>query len=117
MVFFQALFPFDDWWVVPLKVIFDQTAWSAIWNSIYYTLLGFLRFESPATVFTELRATFLPMLTVSTLSCCSNLLHVLNYFNLEVCKFGFKTSMMIECGIGPYRSLKKLFDLTLFYCN
>lgn len=66
-VFLQALFPFDDWWVVPLKVIFDQTAWSAVWNSIYYTLLGFLRFESPVTVFTELRATFLPMLTVRTL--------------------------------------------------
>ncbi|KAL8505942.1 hypothetical protein ACS0TY_016973 [Phlomoides rotata] len=61
--FCEALFPFDDWWVVPAKVAFDQTVWSAIWNSIYYTLLGFLRFESPVTVFTELKATFLPMLT------------------------------------------------------
>lgn len=104
--------------MVPLKVIFDQTAWSAVWNSIYYTLLGFLRFESPVTVFTELRATFLPMLTVSTLLFCPNLLHsICNYFNLKVCISGFITSMKIECGIEPYRSLKKLFDLILFYCN
>ncbi|XP_057797291.1 protein SYM1-like isoform X2 [Salvia miltiorrhiza] len=61
--FCEALFPFHDWWVVPVKVIFDQTAWSAVWNSIYYVLLGFLRFESPVTVFSELRATFWPMLT------------------------------------------------------
>ncbi|KAG6476074.1 hypothetical protein ZIOFF_065309 [Zingiber officinale] len=34
--FCEALFPFQDWWVVPAKVVFDQTAWSALWNSIYY---------------------------------------------------------------------------------
>lgn len=67
IVLVQVLFPFHDWWVVPAKVIFDQTLWSAVWNSIYYTLLGFLRFESPVTVFKELRATFWPMLTVRTL--------------------------------------------------
>lgn len=61
--FCEALFPFDDWWVVPAKVIFDQTAWSAVWNSIYYTLLGVLRLESPVNIFSELKATFWPMLT------------------------------------------------------
>lgn len=61
--FCEALFPFDGWWVVPAKVAFDQTIWSAIWNSIYFTLLGFLRFESPISIFTELRDTFFPMLT------------------------------------------------------
>ncbi|KAG6519047.1 uncharacterized protein LOC121967265 [Zingiber officinale] len=61
--FCEALFPFQDWWVVPAKVVFDQTAWSAIWNSIYYVALGFLRFESPANIFSELKATFWPMLT------------------------------------------------------
>lgn len=61
--FCEALFPYDDWWVVPVKVAFDQTAWSALWNSIYYLVLGLLRFESPVTTFTELRATFWPMLT------------------------------------------------------
>ncbi|EYU26408.1 hypothetical protein ABFS82_08G183400 [Erythranthe guttata] len=61
--FCEALFPFDDWWVVPAKVLFDQTVWSAIWNSIYFTLLGVLRFESPANIFSEWKATFLPMLT------------------------------------------------------
>ncbi|PIA29526.1 hypothetical protein AQUCO_05900036v1 [Aquilegia coerulea] len=59
----QALFPFQDWWVVPVKVVFDQTAWAALWNSIYYVVLGLLRFESPASIFTELKATFIPMLT------------------------------------------------------
>lgn len=58
------LFPFQDWWVVPVKVVFDQTVWSAIWNSIYFTVLGFLRLESPLSIFKELKATFLPMLTV-----------------------------------------------------
>lgn len=59
----EALFPFQDWWVVPVKVVFDQTAWAAMWNSIYYVVLGLLRFESPFTIFSELKSTFLPMLT------------------------------------------------------
>ncbi|EEE59409.1 hypothetical protein OsJ_11557 [Oryza sativa Japonica Group] len=64
--FCEALFPFKDWWVVPAKVVFDQTAWSAIWNSIYFVVLGFLRLESPATISSELKSTFWPMLTEST---------------------------------------------------
>ncbi|XP_062215258.1 uncharacterized protein LOC133915890 [Phragmites australis] len=59
----EALFPFKDWWVVPAKVAFDQTIWSAIWNSIYFVVLGFLRLESPTTIFVELKSTFWPMLT------------------------------------------------------
>lgn len=61
----QELFPFQDWWVVPAKVAFDQTAWAAAWNSIYYMVLGLLRLESPFSIFSELKATFWPMLTVS----------------------------------------------------
>ncbi|XP_068668994.1 uncharacterized protein [Aristolochia californica] len=61
--FCEALFPFQDWWVVPAKVIFDQTAWAAVWNSIYFVLLGFLRLESPVNIYNELKATFWPMLT------------------------------------------------------
>ncbi|CAI0549855.1 unnamed protein product [Linum tenue] len=61
--FCETLFPFQGWWVVPAKVAFDQTVWAAIWNSIYFVALGFLRFESPANIFRELKATFLPMLT------------------------------------------------------
>ncbi|OMO55132.1 Mpv17/PMP22 [Corchorus capsularis] len=61
--FCEDLFPFDDWWVVPAKVVFDQTVWAAIWNSIYYVALGFLRFESFDNIFRELKATFWPMLT------------------------------------------------------
>lgn len=61
--FCEALIPFDDWWVVPAKVAFDQTIWAGIWNSIYFVALGFLRFESPANIFDELKATFLPMIT------------------------------------------------------
>ncbi|GMN57141.1 hypothetical protein TIFTF001_026259 [Ficus carica] len=61
--FCEALFPFEDWWVVPAKVSFDQTVWSAVWNSIYYFVLGLLRFESPAYILSELKATFWPLLT------------------------------------------------------
>lgn len=61
--FCEELFPFQDWWVVPVKVVFDQTVWAATWNSIYYTVLGLLRFESPVNIFTELKTTFWPMLT------------------------------------------------------
>ncbi|KAM7498741.1 hypothetical protein LguiA_023155 [Lonicera macranthoides] len=61
--FCEALFPFQDWWVVPAKVVFDQTIWAATWNSIYYVFLGFLRLESPVSIFKELKATFVPMLT------------------------------------------------------
>ncbi|XP_022142923.1 uncharacterized protein LOC111012915 [Momordica charantia] len=61
--FCEGLFPFQDWWVVPAKVAFDQTAWSAVWNSIYFVVLGFLRLESPVSIFNELKATFWPMLT------------------------------------------------------
>ncbi|KAF7141784.1 hypothetical protein RHSIM_Rhsim06G0149000 [Rhododendron simsii] len=61
--FCEALIPFDDWWVVPAKVAFDQTAWAALWNSIYFVVLSFLRLESPENTFNELKATFWPMLT------------------------------------------------------
>ncbi|KAH9744076.1 peroxisomal membrane 22 kDa (Mpv17/PMP22) family protein [Citrus sinensis] len=61
--FCEALFPFQDWWVVPAKVAFDQTVWAAVWNSIYFVVLGFLRFESAANIFSELKSTFWPMLT------------------------------------------------------
>lgn len=63
-LFIQALFPSKDWWVVPAKVVVDQTVWAAIWNSIYYVALGFLRRESPANIYGEVKSTFWPMLTV-----------------------------------------------------
>ncbi|GJV01745.1 SYM1-like protein [Tanacetum coccineum] len=59
----DALIPSKDWWVVPAKIAFDQTAWSAVWNSIYFVVLGLLRFESPENIFNELKTTFLPLLT------------------------------------------------------
>ncbi|CAH2071787.1 unnamed protein product [Thlaspi arvense] len=61
--FCEALFPFQEWWVVPAKVAFDQTVWSAIWNTIYFTVLGLLRFQSPGEVFGEIKTTFWPMIT------------------------------------------------------
>ncbi|PON80606.1 Mpv17/PMP [Parasponia andersonii] len=61
--FCEALFPFKDWWVVPAKVAFDQTVWAAVWNSIYYVVLGLLRFESPTSILTELKSTFWPLMT------------------------------------------------------
>lgn len=66
----QALFPFQEWWVVPAKVAFDQTVWSAIWNSIYFVVLGLLRFESLTNIYGELKSTFLPLLTVSGYFIC-----------------------------------------------
>lgn len=59
----EFLFPFQGWWVVPVKVAFDQTIWSAIWNSIYFITLGLLRFESPVRILKDLRETFFPLLT------------------------------------------------------
>lgn len=59
----ETLFPYQDWWAVLIKVAFDQTVWAGIWNSIYFIVLGFLRLESPASIFEELKTTFLPMLT------------------------------------------------------
>ncbi|XXG76998.1 hypothetical protein AAC387_Pa08g1241 [Persea americana] len=69
----------EDWWVVPAKVVFDQTVWAAVWNNIYYVLLGFLRCESPTNILGKMKATFWPMLTlnlyftgkVETLAICS----------------------------------------------
>ncbi|CAJ2660449.1 unnamed protein product [Trifolium pratense] len=59
----ETLFPFQQWWVVPAKVAFDQTVWSAIWNSIYFVVLGLLRFDSLPNIYGELKSTFVPMLT------------------------------------------------------
>ncbi|XP_061337627.1 protein SYM1-like [Gastrolobium bilobum] len=59
----EALFPFKEWWVVPAKVAFDQTVWAAIWNSIYFVVLGLLRLEPLTNIYAELKSTFLPMLT------------------------------------------------------
>lgn len=50
--------------MVLAKVSFDQTVWAAVWNSIYYVALGFLRLESPGVIFNELKLSFLPLLTV-----------------------------------------------------
>lgn len=61
--FCEVLFPFKDWWVVPMKVAFDQTVWSGVWNSIYYVVLGILRAESMTDIYGELKSTFWPMLT------------------------------------------------------
>lgn len=61
--FCEELIPFQAWWVVPAKVAFDQTVWAATWNSIYYVVLGFLRFENPFSLYKEWKATFWPMLT------------------------------------------------------
>ncbi|KAL3681366.1 hypothetical protein R1sor_024322 [Riccia sorocarpa] len=60
--FCEWLFPFPNWWVVPLKVIFDQTVWSGVWNSIYFTMIGLLRFESPRSIVKELKEIFFPLL-------------------------------------------------------
>ncbi|GAV64383.1 LOW QUALITY PROTEIN: hypothetical protein CFOL_v3_07901 [Cephalotus follicularis] len=49
--FCEALFPFQDWWVVPAKVAFDQTVWAASWNSIYYVVLGARAFGIPGEYF------------------------------------------------------------------
>ncbi|XP_073222181.1 uncharacterized protein [Cicer arietinum] len=62
----EALFPFQQWWVVPAKVAFDQTVWSAIWNSIYFVVLGLLRLDSFTDIYGELKSTFWPMLTVGS---------------------------------------------------
>ncbi|XP_028751858.1 mpv17-like protein [Neltuma alba] len=59
----EAIFPFHGWWVVPAKVAFDQTVWAAIWNSIYFVVLGLLRAESISNIYGELKSTFWPMLT------------------------------------------------------
>lgn len=85
----QALFPFDDWWVVPAKVAFDQTFWSAVWNSIYFVVLGFLRLESPANIFGEWKATFWPMLTVRSSSFPTIVLHVLIAHDVCSCNIVF----------------------------
>ncbi|KAK7272507.1 hypothetical protein RJT34_29144 [Clitoria ternatea] len=61
--FCEELFPYKEWWVVPVKVAFDQTAWSAVWNSIYYVVVALLRLDSPISILNELKATFFPMLT------------------------------------------------------
>ncbi|XP_071691378.1 protein SYM1-like [Rutidosis leptorrhynchoides] len=59
----EALIPSKDWWVVPAKIAFDQTVWSAVWNSIYFVFLGLLRFEPPENILNELKTTFVPLLT------------------------------------------------------
>ncbi|XVE50349.1 hypothetical protein DITRI_Ditri01bG0155400 [Diplodiscus trichospermus] len=61
--FCEDLLPSGDLWVIPVKVGCDQTVWAAVWNSIYFAVLGFLRLESPINIFNELKATFWPMLT------------------------------------------------------
>lgn len=63
LVGMQWLFPFQGWWVVPVKVAFDQTFWAAFWNSVYFVVVGLLRFESPVQIWKELRSTFVPLLT------------------------------------------------------
>lgn len=99
LLVFQALFPFQDWWVVPAKVAFDQTVWAAIWNSIYFVVLGLLRAESPTKIYSELKSTFLPMLTVR------------NYFN---CFFMLLSDFICDCHF--VRLYKHLFSFPIWKC-
>jgi len=86
----QALFPFEEWWVVPAKVAFDQTVWSAIWNSIYFVVLGLLRFESLTNIYGELKSTFFPLLTVSS---------YLIYFLMLLLDVNFKCNYLHHCEV------------------
>lgn len=88
---FQTIFPSEGWWVVPAKVVFDQTVWAAIWNSIYFIVLGFLRFESPSNLVSELKTTFWPLLTVSIRIYFSVSPHNIfsNSFSLQIYMFSF----------------------------
>lgn len=88
----QAIFPYQEWWVVPAKVAFDQTVWSAIWNSIYFVVLGLLRFESLTNIYGELKSTFVPLLTVRSWFICLFMLFLyVNYkcIYLPHCISGF----------------------------
>eukprot|EP00245_Coleochaete_scutata_P005316 TRINITY_DN18776_c0_g1_i1.p1 TRINITY_DN18776_c0_g1~~TRINITY_DN18776_c0_g1_i1.p1 ORF type:complete len:417 (+),score=54.99 TRINITY_DN18776_c0_g1_i1:37-1287(+) len=58
----ERLFPWEAWWVVLVKVVFDQTAWSFVWNSIYYSLSGALRGEKLEDIYEELKETSIPLL-------------------------------------------------------
>lgn len=54
--------PTDSWLVPLFKVGIDQTAWSILWNSTYYVLLGLLKMESPDVILTTVRATWWDLL-------------------------------------------------------
>lgn len=82
--------------MVPAKVAFDQTVWASIWNSIYYVVLGCLRFESTTTIFGELKSTFWPMLTVRNPSASSFHVWVQQYFVFLPQTFFF----LLLCGLG-----------------
>ena len=51
-----------------------------VWNNIYYLILGFLRFESPLSIFSKLKATFWPMFIIREI--CSLL--IVCYFQSSV---------------------------------
>lgn len=40
----------EAWYQPLLKVGIDQTVWSLFWNSLYYVLLGVLKWESPQVI-------------------------------------------------------------------
>lgn len=105
----QALFPFEDWWVVPAKVAFDQTIWAAIWNSIYYVVLGLLRFESPISIFRELKATFWPMLTVR-----KSTLVLLLWLLLSSLNFSFSIYRLVEVVINKQMLKFNVFNIYWF---
>jgi len=45
-----------------LKVLVDQTLWSAFWNSIYYLLLGVMKLEDPRITIATIRDTWFTLL-------------------------------------------------------
>ena len=103
----QALFPFQEWWVVPAKVAFDQTVWSAVWNSIYFVVLGLLRFESLSNIYGELKSTFFPLLTVSSCLVC---------FFMPFSDFNFQCNYLPHCEVVEMLSSSKL-SLLLGLCH
>ncbi len=52
----------EAWYQPLLKVGIDQTIWSLFWNSLYYVLLGMMKFESPHVIVTTVTSSWWDLL-------------------------------------------------------
>lgn len=61
-VLFNDVLHWTQWWSFFPKVLVDQTTWGPFWNNTYILLLGIMKFESPQTMWGDMKRTTIPLI-------------------------------------------------------
>ena len=58
---FNDVLQWTAWWVVPAKILVDQTIWGPIWNNLYIMMLGVMKQERPSMIWSDMKRSTIPL--------------------------------------------------------